>query len=64
MFVVANEVDSQVLTGVRQPIIWQNVCQKLHEKERNRNHASLPPCPLDPQMVTLQLHCFLSRHKI
>ena len=45
MFVVASEVDSQPLRGVRQPIIWQNVCPKLHENERNWMHASLAPHP-------------------
>ena len=39
------------ILGARQPIIWQNVCQKLHENERIWTGASLAPSFDAPLMM-------------
>ena len=45
---------AQTPNGVRAPIIWQNLCRKLHENERiwtERERTSPVPPPPDPLLT-------------
>ena len=54
---MADPEGRQLSRGVRQPIILQKFCRKLHENEKNLDCEgdAIPGAPLDPQLITIKI---------